>query len=107
MTLSAWRYYLKLYQGNHRTLLLSAIVSIGQSFLIVPIAFLIRYAFDNSLPNGDFDFLVIIGGIIFLIYLTESAIRLWTRYVTLKVTKTAIKKIDRRGAPLLRFVKPY
>lgn len=93
MNLSAWQYYFKFYRGSLRTLLFSVIVSSGQCLLVLLITFLVRYAFDTTIPAGDLQMLVLVGlGILFL-NLANSGISLWTRYLTLKSTKLATLRL--------------
>jgi ATP-binding cassette subfamily B protein len=91
MNLSAWQYYIKFYRGSYRTLLLSVIISAGQCLLVLPIAFLVRYAFDKIIPAGDIRLLVLAGIAILLLNLANSGITLLTRYLTLRTTKIAIR----------------
>jgi ABC-type multidrug transport system fused ATPase/permease subunit len=92
MILAAWRYYSKFYAGSYRLLLLGVVASVGQSFLLFPIAFLIRYAFDEVIPLCDPRLLVFVGIAIFVLYLANGGVALYTQYVTLKTTKLAIQR---------------
>lgn len=93
MNLSAWKYYFKFYRGSFRTLLFSIIISSGQCLLVLLITFLVRYAFDATIPAGDLQMLVLAGLAILLLNLANSGISLWTRYLTLKTTKLAILRL--------------
>lgn len=91
MNVPAWRYYIKFYRGHYHELLLSVLVSIGQSLIILPIALLVRYAFDDLIPASDLDALILIGLAIALLYFVNGGATLWTRYVILKTTKIVIQ----------------
>jgi len=66
--------------------------SIGQSFLLLPIPLFVRHIFDQTIPSGDYYFLGVAGGVIFLLYFLNGGVSLWTRYVFLKTTKVAIRR---------------
>ena len=91
MNTSAWRYYTGLYEGHYRPLLLSAVVSIAQSVLVLPIALLVRHAFDNLIPAGELRPLVLAGAALAALYLLNGAATLWTRHLVLRTSKTVIQ----------------
>jgi ATP-binding cassette subfamily B protein len=93
MNLSAWRYYVKFYRQSFQALGLSVAVSIGQSLLFLPITFLVRHAFDEIVPSGDFRLLALTGVAIALLNLASSGMALWIRYVTLKTTRAATRDL--------------
>lgn len=93
MNRSAWRYYARLYRGSYRTLLLSLVVSVGQSILVLAITYLIAYAFDEVIPTRDSGLLILTGVAIVMLYLLNGAGALWTRYVILRITKSAILQL--------------
>ena len=67
MNTSAWQYYTGFYRGHWRTLVVSTIASAGQCFLVLLITILVRYAFDDVIPSGDFRVLLLVGVAILLI----------------------------------------
>jgi ABC-type bacteriocin/lantibiotic exporter with double-glycine peptidase domain len=93
MNLSAWRYYITFYRGALRNLLLSVALSAVQSLFVLPIAFLVRYAFDRVIPGSDYRSLIVLGIAIFVLNLASNGITLWTRYLTLRTTKLAIRGV--------------
>jgi len=101
MNISAWRYYGRFYQDHYRELFLGLVVSIGQSLIILPIALLVRYAFDDLLPTRDLYTLALTGLVIVLLYLINGGATLWTRYVILKTTKIIIQQF--RDEILIKF----
>jgi ABC-type bacteriocin/lantibiotic exporter with double-glycine peptidase domain len=93
MNLSAWRFYITFYRGTLRGLLLSVVLSAVQSLFVLPVAFLVRYAFDRVIPGGDYRSLIVLGIAIFLLNLASNGTTLWTRYLSLRNTKLAIRKL--------------
>ncbi|MCZ6774977.1 MAG: ABC transporter ATP-binding protein [Ignavibacteria bacterium] len=71
---------------------MSIAISIGLSLIVLPIAYLVRYVFDEVIPAGDIRLLVLAGVAVFLLSLVNSGLTLWTQYVTLKITKGAIQR---------------
>ena len=92
MNIPAWRYYSRFYKGSYRMLALSIGISIGLSLIVLPIAYLVRYVFDEVIPAGDIRLLVLAGVAVFVLSLVNSGLTLWTQYVTLKITKGAIQR---------------
>jgi len=66
MDLIAWRHYIRFYERFYWTLTIYAVVSAGQSFILLPVALLIRRAFDEAIPAKNFYLLAFIGAAIFL-----------------------------------------
>ncbi|MBN1271361.1 MAG: ABC transporter ATP-binding protein [Candidatus Aminicenantes bacterium] len=93
MNLDAWKYYISLYRGQSSRLIFTIILSVGQSFLVLPIAFFVRHAFDEAIPEGNVKLLLFIGGGILLLNLANQGLVLWTRALTLKTNKKAVRKL--------------
>ncbi|MCJ7626509.1 MAG: ABC transporter ATP-binding protein/permease [Anaerolineaceae bacterium] len=89
----AWHYYIQFYKDSWGRLLGAIIVSMGQSLFILPIAFLVGHIFDQAIPQNDFKLLIVIGLEILFLQIASSAISLYVRNVSLKVTKAVIKQI--------------
>ncbi|MFC1811651.1 ABC transporter ATP-binding protein [Thermodesulfobacteriota bacterium] len=90
INIQAWQYYSRLFKGFSRLLVICIAASIGQSLLLLPIPLFVRHIFDQTIPSGDYYFLGVAGGIIFLLYFLNGGVSLWTRHVFLKTTKVAI-----------------
>ena len=58
-----WRTLISLIEGSRRQVAASIAVSVVQSSLLVPIAFLIRRAFDVTIPDHDSTGLLVIGAL--------------------------------------------
>jgi ABC-type bacteriocin/lantibiotic exporter with double-glycine peptidase domain len=88
---SAWKYYLRFYKGSSGALAIIISASAFQSLVVLPMAFLVRYAFDTIIPSGDYQILVAVGIGLFLMNLVNNGITLWTRHLTLETNKKAIR----------------
>lgn len=92
MTL-AWRSLVRLMEGSRRLVAVSVAISIAQSLLLVPIAFLIRHAFDVTIPEGDSAGLIWIGALMLALFLGSSGLALLNRWLSLRATKEAIRRL--------------
>lgn len=101
MNTQAWRYYSKFYESAHRPLLLTLVLSTGQSLLHLPILLLVRYAFDDVIPSGHLSLLALIGAVTVLLYLIVGGSTLYTRHLILRTSKLAIQRL--RDEMLKRF----
>lgn len=92
MNLKAWKYYIGFYAGNRWRFILAITLSIAQSVSTLPIIFLIRYVFDNALPNRNVTLLIWIGvGVVALLILNIFFI-IRTMSINLNITKTAVQR---------------
>lgn len=89
----AWRYFIKLFSGQYNKLIATSFGSAAQAALILPVIFLIRYAFDNVIPQKNIHLLIIIGVAIFLLRLFNSLISVWLRNIHIKIINTAIYRL--------------
>src|SRR4051794_20976071 len=85
-----WRQYARLLQGSRAGVLLSLGLSLLQSLLLIPIALLVRQAFNEAIPKQDNGQLILIGVAILALFFASSALGLLTRRVAVKVTKRSI-----------------
>lgn len=90
MNLAPWRHYAAYYRGMERRVLVSVLLAAGQALLVLPLAFLVRVAFDTLIPARDFGWLLAAGAGIFIVAVLNNAVTVWTRQMTLDVTKRAI-----------------
>src|ERR1044072_4545626 len=63
-----WGALSRLVSGSGRLAAWSLLLSVAQSLALIPIALLVRRAFDHSIPAGDVDELVLIGAGILGLY---------------------------------------
>jgi ABC-type bacteriocin/lantibiotic exporter with double-glycine peptidase domain len=87
------RFYLQFFEGAVPTLGTGVLVSIGQSLTLVPVALLVRRAFDETIPAGDVSRLTMMGLGIVALYLVSSGLGLWSRLLVLQKTKIAVKRL--------------
>jgi ABC-type bacteriocin/lantibiotic exporter with double-glycine peptidase domain len=93
ITLQPWRYYGQFYQGSYKIVPLSVASGIGQSLVLLPIAFLVTRVFDHVLPARDFQALVMMALLMLCLYLLSGAAGLLTQYLTLRVTQRATQRL--------------
>ncbi|NOY98888.1 MAG: ABC transporter ATP-binding protein [Chloroflexi bacterium] len=91
--MDAWRYYATFFKGSWPQLLLSILISIGESVVVLPIALLVKYVFDDVIPQKNVHLLVEISLVILFLQLLNSGLVLYVRFITLKVTKRVTKQI--------------
>ncbi len=90
MNPEAWRCYAAYYRGMQGRVVMSVLLAAGQALLVLPLAFLVRAAFDTLIPARDFGLLLAAGGGILIVSLLNNAVTLWTRHTTLDIVKRAI-----------------
>jgi ATP-binding cassette, subfamily B, bacterial len=93
MKLKTWREFVRFFSDSKRLLLTSLVVSLAQAALLVPIPLLVKQLFDSKLPEGDTGAVLWSGIAILALYLGSAALGLWTRYITVKSTKTAVTRL--------------
>ncbi len=90
---AAWRYYYSFFHKYYKTIILTAVVSAAQGVMILPILLLIRYAFDDAIPNGKIVYLIWICLIIFFIRLINSAISIWLKAININIIHGALRSL--------------
>src|SRR4051812_9747881 len=98
--LTGWRSLRRLLEGSGRLVLASLGIAVAQTLLLVPIALLVRRAFDSSIPDGDTGALAWMGALILVLFLASSSLGLLTRWLSLRATKRAITSL--RGSLLAK-----
>jgi ABC-type bacteriocin/lantibiotic exporter with double-glycine peptidase domain len=88
-----WRAFSRLIEGSGHLAALSLALSIAQSMALVPIALLVRDAFDTAIPSKDTEQLLLLGVVILGLYLLSLALGLLGRYIVLNVSKPAVAKV--------------
>jgi ABC-type multidrug transport system fused ATPase/permease subunit len=88
-----WRGLFALTRGSRGLLLGSAAISILQSATLIPVALLIRHAFNNEIPDGDNGSLIWIGAAIVGLYLFSSCLGMLTRYISLLTNRRIITRL--------------
>jgi ATP-binding cassette subfamily B protein len=85
-----WGSFARLFDGSRRLVFASLGISILQSLLLVPIAFLVRRAFDVSIPDGDTQGVILIGVAILVLFAASMGLGLLTKLLALRATTQAI-----------------
>lgn len=93
MNRKTWCYYLRFYRESYHRLILTIIFSILQSLIVLPIAFLVRYVFDQAIPKGATAGLIYAGIFMLGLILLNCVLTLLTRYLSLNQTKMVIRDI--------------
>jgi ABC-type bacteriocin/lantibiotic exporter with double-glycine peptidase domain len=88
--MAIWRAFSRLVEGSRHLAVVSLASSVLQSVVLIPIALLVRHAFDDSIPKGQTGELVLIGAGVLGLYLASLALGLGGRYLVLSVTKPAV-----------------
>ena len=88
--------YLQRYlQGTGLRLAACLLLGVLQSAGLVPMAWLIRRAFDQDIPSHNIRVLVLNAGGILALTLLTSALSLLTRLISLRITKEIVARIRR------------
>jgi ABC-type bacteriocin/lantibiotic exporter with double-glycine peptidase domain len=88
-----WRAFSRLIDGSGHLAALGLCLSVAQALALVPIALLVRAAFDDAIPSEDSSRLIVLGAGILGLYLLSLAFGLAGRYAVLRVTKPAVARV--------------
>lgn len=88
-----WRAFSRLIDGSGHIAAWGLALSVAQSLVLVPIALLVRAAFDDAIPSGNSDRLIGLGAGILGLYLLSLGLGLLGRYAVLRVTKPAVARV--------------
>jgi ATP-binding cassette subfamily B protein len=88
-----WRAFSRLIDGSGHLATLGLALSVAQALALVPIALLVRAAFDDAIPSGNSGELIAQGAGILGLYLLSLALGLAGRYAVLRVTKPSVAKV--------------
>jgi ATP-binding cassette, subfamily B, bacterial len=88
-----WRAFSRLVDGSGHLAGLGLGLSVAQALALVPIALLVRAAFDDAIPSGDSGRLIVLGAGILGLYVLSLAFGLAGRYAVLRVTKPAVARV--------------
>ncbi len=91
--MQTWRAFSRLIDGSGHMAAWGLGLSVAQALALVPIAFLVRSAFDDAIPSDDSGQLIALGAGILGLYLLSLALGLGGRYAVLRVTKPAVARI--------------
>jgi ABC-type bacteriocin/lantibiotic exporter with double-glycine peptidase domain len=88
-----WRTFSRLIDGSTHLATLGLGLSVAQALALVPIALLVRAAFDDAIPSGNSSRLIALGAGILGLYVLSLAFGLAGRYAVLRVTKPAVARV--------------
>jgi ATP-binding cassette subfamily B protein len=88
-----WRTFSRLIDGSAHLAALGLGLSVAQALALVPIALLVRAAFDDAIPSGNSGQLIALGAGILSLYVLSLALGLAGRYAVLRVTKPAVARV--------------
>jgi ABC-type multidrug transport system fused ATPase/permease subunit len=88
-----WRLYIRLFADARRLLATTVTLSVLQALALIPIAGLLERAFDSQIPHRRAGAVAITGGLILMLYVANAGLGLWTRYISLKVNKSAVARL--------------
>jgi ATP-binding cassette subfamily B protein len=88
-----WRTFSRLIDGSTHLATLGLGLSVAQALALVPIALLVRAAFDHAIPSGNSSRLIALGAGILGLYVLSLAFGLAGRYAVLRVTKPAVARV--------------
>ena len=89
----AWKYFLGYYRPYAGKLLGYTLIAGFQSALIVPVFYLVRFAFDVAIPKGNVTMLVYAGLGIVLVRLVSGLLMLGSRRLIVRLIKSAITRL--------------
>lgn len=88
-----WSAFSRLIDGSGHLAALGLSLSVAQALALVPIALLVRTAFDDAIPSGNSSQLIALGAGILGLYVLSLALGLAGRYAVLRVTKPAVARV--------------
>jgi ATP-binding cassette subfamily B protein len=89
----AWRLFLRYFRPHRRTLLGYAVGASLVSLLLLPVVWLVRYAFDHAIPAADVALLCGIGAAIVGVRLLGTLLSLTLRRTVVGVIKSAVTRL--------------
>lgn len=93
MKLVFFSYYLQLLQSSYQKLAVSTVLSIGRSLLLIPMALLVRNAFDHVIPSGNIVSIAQTGLFLVLLQLIHTVAGLWAKYQSTRVARAVTKRV--------------
>jgi ABC-type multidrug transport system fused ATPase/permease subunit len=100
---AAVRYYSGFYRTNRARLVLGIVLSLLQSFLLLPVPILVGVAIDQSIPEGSIPELVLFGVVIVLLTALSAGVSIWASAVTAAVSTDAVAGL--RSSAIERLMK--
>jgi ATP-binding cassette subfamily B protein len=89
----AWRLFLRYFRPHARTLFGYALGASLVSLMLLPVVWLVRYAFDRAIPAADIGLLGAIGAAIVAVRLVGTLLSLALRRTVVAVIKAAVSRL--------------
>ena len=89
----AWHYYFSFFAGRYGRIGWTTVAAAGQTLIIIPSLLLVKYAFDNVIPENNVRLLILIGIAIFLLRLVNSLISVALRKSHIRIINRAVRLI--------------
>jgi ABC-type bacteriocin/lantibiotic exporter with double-glycine peptidase domain len=93
---STWRQFARLLSGSGRLVAAALAIAVVQSLLLIPIALLVRRAFDETIPGEEVGKLVVMGAAILALFLASTALGMVTRWLSLRATTRSMIRLRSR-----------
>jgi ABC-type bacteriocin/lantibiotic exporter with double-glycine peptidase domain len=93
MTRSPWLFYLEFFKGFERPLLVSTLGSVLAAAMLLAIPWLIRYTFNEVIPQERYGLLVLLACAALGIQLAYLGIVLWVRGIVYSISREVTKKL--------------
>lgn len=91
-----WRNYLRLFEDMRRWLSLSIAGTALRSLTAIPVVWLIRYVFDDAIPNGSAQLLLLLGAALIGLQLLNMAASLGLRALNIRIMETVARRLRAR-----------
>lgn len=90
---AAWSYYARRYRGRGTRIAAAVSLSVAQSLLVLPMAYVVKSAFDSILARRHFTVLAAEGLALLLLQLANGGLSLAARHISLDETKRVIRAL--------------
>lgn len=87
---NAWQFYFSFFAGQRGKIFWTTLIAAGQTLIIIPSLLLVKYAFDNVIPDNNVRLLILIGVAIFILRLLNSLISVFLRKTHIRIINQAI-----------------
>ena len=96
-TLNKWHFYSRFLKGFERPLLVSTVGAVCAASLLLVIPLLVRYVFNEVIPQEKFGVLALIAFLALIIHGAYLAISLWVRQNVFTISKEVTKTMRREA----------
>jgi ABC-type bacteriocin/lantibiotic exporter with double-glycine peptidase domain len=89
-TYGSWRWLWRYVRKVRLAITVCIVLALIESLSLVPVAWLVKFAFDRVIPSHDSARLIELGCGLLALVLCSSAITMTTRFASLRTTKRII-----------------